>query len=257
MTISDKVAIVSGASRGIGLCVAAALAQEGSRVFAISRSAPPESGEGVRLRAIPADVRSRADVERAVGQVLEEAGTIDILVNNAGVEFFKPLGQTSETEYELMVDTNLRGAFLLTRAVLPTLRAHHSGHLVFINSVSGLRGFSQDAVYSASKHALLGLADSLEEELRPEGIRVTSIFPGATDTALPAASWSPIDDPRRTYFLQPDDVAAAVSYALKQPQRVAVSRVVLRPMIEPPYSDFLSVDLARRLSEGSPDLSGE
>jgi NADP-dependent 3-hydroxy acid dehydrogenase YdfG len=257
MKLNQKIAIVTGASRGIGLAVARALAQDGARVFAVSRSSPPTQGLSSKITPVHADVRSGKDAEKAVQFVLDQAGAIDILVNNAGIEYFKPFSETTQEEYDRVLDTNLRGAFLFTKAVLPTFLTRNSGDLVFINSVSGLRGFSQDSVYCASKHGLHGFATSLEEELRPKGIRVCSVFPGATDTQLSRESWSPPDDPRRQYFLKPEDVAEAVVYILKQPSHVVISQVVMRPLIEPPYSDFLSAELVGTLIQESPARSEE
>jgi NADP-dependent 3-hydroxy acid dehydrogenase YdfG len=253
MVLKDKVVIVTGASRGIGLAIAATLAASKARVFGVARAWPERPNLSTDIHPILGDVRKPSDVSRVVKGILKEVGTIDVLVNNAGVEYFKPLVDTNDEEYDEILDTNLRGAFLFTRAVLPTFLASRSGHIVFVNSVSGLRGYSKDAAYCASKHGLAGLADALDEELRPHGVRVTSIFPGATDTDLSADTWAPADDLRRPYFLAPADVAQAVAFALEQPPRVAVSRIVLRPMIEPPYSDFLPLDLVMEFTRGSRD----
>lgn len=247
MTLSNKVSIVTGASRGIGFAIARALAAEGTTVFAVNRQTPTQTGISGNVIQLVADVRDRAQVQEAVRTVLERAGRIDILVNNAGVEVIKPLVDTGDDEYDKLLDTNLKGAFLFTTAVLPTMQEQHSGHLIFINSVSGLRGFADDAVYCASKHGLSGLADALDEELRSEGIRVTSIYPGATDTELSLETWAPAGDPRRPFFMKPEDVAAAVTYVASQPPRVVVRKVVLQPLIEPPYSDFLPPEQIKRL----------
>ncbi len=253
MPLKDKVVIVSGASRGIGQAIVQTLSDAGAIVYGIARSAPANLPSTGRAHHLQIDVRSSEQVKHAVSVILATTPTIDILVNNAGIEYFLPIEAMDERQFNETLETNLRGAFLLTQAVLPVFRAQRSGHVLFVNSVSGLRGFAQDSVYCASKWGLAGFADALEEELRPSGIRVTSIFPGATDTDLPSNSWSPKGDPRRPFFLTPQDVARAAMFALDQPTRVAVSRIILRPMIEPPYSDFLP--LPSRINGESPSPS--
>jgi len=252
MPINDKVVIVTGASRGIGLAIAQTLSAAGAKVFGVARTMPSARPAPGGVRFVQADIRFAVQVDRAVASILGETGKVDILVNNAGLEHFLGLEDTDEGKYNETLDTNLRGAFLFTRAVLPSFQARRTGHVLFINSVSGLRGFAQDSVYCASKWGLAGFADSLEEELRPHGVRVTSIFPGATDTDLPAGSWAAPDDPRRAFFLTPEDIARAALFALDQPAHVAISRIVVRPMIEPPYSDFLPLEVVESLRQESP-----
>ncbi len=251
MPLKDKVVIVSGASRGIGQAIVHTLSAAGAIVFGIARSDPATIPPAVRTHYLQADVRSSEQVIRAVSRIRAITPRIDVLVHNAGIEYFLPVGEMNETQFDETIETNLRGGFLLTQAVLPVFRSQREGHLLFVNSVSGLRGFAEDSTYCASKWGLAGFAEALEEELRPSGVRVTSLFPGATDTDLPSTSWSPKDDPRRPFFLSPEDVARAALFALDQPAHVAVSRIVLRPMIEPPYSDFLPVSSVSRTSAES------
>jgi NAD(P)-dependent dehydrogenase (short-subunit alcohol dehydrogenase family) len=251
MSLQDRVMIVTGASRGIGLATAQMLAAAGAHVFGVARTTPAVVVPGVTF--MQADVRQRADVERVVKAVLDETGRIDTLVNNAGIEVVKPLSETTDTEYDQMLDTNLKGPYFFSKAVLPVMQRQHAGHLIFVNSVSGVRGFAEDAVYCASKHGLTGLADALGEELRKHGIRVTSIHPGATDTPLAFDSWSPPDDPRRPYFLKAEDVAEAVVYAASQPPHVVIKQIVIQPLIEPSYSEFLPLDIVNGLlNQNSP-----
>ena len=140
-----------------------------------------------------------------------------------------------------MVDTNLRGVFNFTRAVIPAMKVRRRGQILSVASVAGIRGFAEDAVYTASKYGVVGFSDALDEELRTTGIRVGCICPGAVATDL-AAPWLPTDDPRRPYVLQPEDVAGALWYAASQPGHVAVGLVILRPLIEPPHSPMLSAE---------------
>ena len=249
MPITDKVVIVTGASRGIGLAITQNLSAAGAQVFGLARTIPTGAPATSRVRFVQVDIRIADQVQSAVATILSETGRVDILVNNAGVEHFIDVAGTDESKYNEILDTNMRGAYLFTRAVLPSFQTRRTGHIVFINSVSGLRGYAQESVYCASKWGLAGFADALEEELRPQGVRVTSIFPGATDTELATGSWSPAADPRRAFFLTPDDIARAVRYSLEQPAHVAVSRIVVRPMIEPPNSDFLPMDVVRSFNQ--------
>jgi len=247
MSLRDKVVIVTGASRGIGLAATRLLAAEGAKVFGVARTPPEPSDVVDGVSFLQADVRDRAQVEKAVSAALDEAGRIDTLVNNAGIEIVKPLGETTDEEYDDMLDTNLKGAFFFVTAVLPTMQRQRAGHLIFVNSVSGVRGFAEDAVYTASKFGLTGLADALDEELRAQGIRVTGIHPGATDTSLAYESWSPPDDPQRPYFLQAEDVAEAIVYAASQPRRVVIKQLIIMPLMEPPHSPNLSVEVMQSL----------
>jgi 3-oxoacyl-[acyl-carrier protein] reductase len=120
------------------------------------------------------------------------------------------------------------------------MRRRGEGHVLSIASAAGIRGFREDAVYSASKFGVVGLMDALDEEVRSEGIRVTTICPGAVDTTL--VTWVDANSPYRSRFLRPADVAAAVHFAISQPVNVVVGLLIVRPLVEPPHSEMLSLE---------------
>lgn len=247
MSLHDKVVIVTGASKGIGLVTARMMAAKRARVFGVARTLPESSTMPGDATFLQADVRNREQVEEVINDVLAQTGRIDILVNNAGYEVVKPTVEVSDEEYEQVLDTNLKGAFFFVRAVLPTMQEQRAGQLIFVNSVSGVRGFTEDAVYCAAKHGLTGLADALDEELRAQGIRIMSIHPGAVDTSFAYDSWSPPDDPLRAYFLKAEDVAEAIVYAASQPAHVVIKQLIIQPVIELPHSEFLSLEVMKSL----------
>lgn len=237
-----RTAIVTGVSRGAGRAIAERLATDGAVVIAVARDADRLAALADRVAGIVpvvGDVRDPGVGDRAIVAALSATGRVDVLVNNAGIERVRPVDEVSDAEYDLTLDTNLRGTFNLVRAVLPAMKSQQAGSIVNIASTAGLRGFVDDAVYTASKFGVVGLTDALDEELRPYGIRVCAICPGAINTDLARDTWSPPDDPYRAHYLQPSDVADAVAWVIGQPPHVAVSRVVLRAMVEPPYGPLL------------------
>jgi 3-oxoacyl-[acyl-carrier protein] reductase len=247
-SLAGVVTVVTGASRGVGRATALRFAAEGLTVVAVARDrgrldalAAEASAAGGRVVPMTGDVREASDARRVVDDTERDLGPIEILVNNAGVERVKPLEAVTDADYAEMVDTNLRGVFNFTRAVVPGMKARRRGQILSVGSIAGIRGFAEDAVYTASKFGVVGFSDALDEELRPFGIRVGCICPGAIATDL-SAPWLPPDDPRRPHALQPEDVADALWYAASQRAHVAVGLVVLRPMIEPPHSPMLSVE---------------
>jgi NADP-dependent 3-hydroxy acid dehydrogenase YdfG len=226
-----KVAMITGASRGIGAAIARSLHDEGVQLSLLSRSGS-DLGYNDAL-ATACDVRRRADLEAAVAETARHFGGIDILVVNAGVGSYRPLVDTQEAEIEEMVDVNVKGAIYAIKAALPHLARSPQADLLMVASEAGRRGLPGEAVYVASKFAQVGLMRSLDHELRPAGVRCTSICPGgvATDFGMGRGMRYP-DMPELQNMMDSDDVAEAVMFALSRPRSHRVLEVVVRHMSE-------------------------
>jgi NADP-dependent 3-hydroxy acid dehydrogenase YdfG len=173
------------------------------------------------------DIGRAEDVSRIVDETLRTYGRVDVLVNNAAIGIFKLVVDTTVDEFDAMWTTNMRGLFLMTKAVLPTMMKQASGAIVNISSLAGKNGVKGGAVYAATKWAVRGFAKSLMLEIRDRKIRVVTIFPGSVDTSFSSSNR------RRPSITQPDDVAEAVVFAITTPIRTMVSEVDLRPTIPP------------------------
>ena len=221
---------MTGASRGIGLAIAEALAHAGAEVVLVARNRKAlESARkklGGRASIVAADVGRPADVDRVFTQVKRRHGRLDILVNCAGVFTYKPFAETTLEDWQRNIETNLGSVFLATKAALPLLAASRYAHLVNILSTSSRNAFENCSAYTAAKFGALGLTRVLRKELQPKGIRVTAILPGLTDTEM--LNEFGFDIPRGR-VMQPEDVANAVLSALEQPARTAVHEVLLLP----------------------------
>ena len=228
--LEDKVVLVTGGSRGIGLAIAQRLGNEGARLVLVARNEATlrKAGEEVPGGAlvVKADVTQAREVERLFKVVEQEMGRLDVLINNAGVFTFKPFISTTLDDWRGNLDTNLTALFLCTRAALPILRRSRSPHLVNILSVSSQHAFANCSAYTASKFGALGLTRVLREELRPLKIRVTGILPGSTNTRLTDEFGFHVC---RIDLIQPSDVAEAVFGALTQPPRTTLEEILLMP----------------------------
>ena len=229
-----KVALVTGASRGIGLAVADALRASGMHVVRLARSV--REGTFERRTDIACDLTDPASVERAVGRVEQEPGLPDIIVNNAGVFFIKPLAETTYEDFTRTLATNLTAAFLIARALVPKMVKRGSGHLVTIGSISDYIGFSGSTAYAASKFGLRGMHEVIRQETAKSGVRTTLISPGPVDTDI----WNAVDPDSKPGFtkrkdmMRAEDIAAAVLYAVMQPERIDITEIRLLPTIYTP-----------------------
>lgn len=238
--LDAQVALVTGASRGIGRAVAVRLAREGARVALFARTEPDlraVAGEvesaGGRALVIVGDGRKEEDVCRAVEQTIGTLGRLDVLVINAGVGKYGPIEEFTPEDYDWIMDTNMRSTFLFARYAAPHLKQQGSGHVVVVASVAGKKGLPNEAVYCASKHAQVGFAQALDYELRPHGVKVTTIAPGGVNTHFAFGTGRTPGDPKLQEFLDPEDVAEAVLFAVTQPSKSRIIEVVMRPMVEP------------------------
>ena len=240
--LEGRVALVTGASSGIGASTAASLAAAGARVALAARRTDRLSELVERIRhasgeaiAIQADVADQTSAEGMVANTVERFGRLDILVNNAGVMILAPFAEQSPADWRQMVDVNLLGLLYATRAAIPHLRRANGGDIVNISSVVGRFAFPTGAVYTASKFAVVGLSDTLRRELLRDKIRVTLIEPGAVQTELvehisDEATRKQVDGwQAKMRQLQPENIAAAILYAVTQPPHVAVSELLVRP----------------------------
>jgi NAD(P)-dependent dehydrogenase (short-subunit alcohol dehydrogenase family) len=225
--LRGKVAVVSGASRGIGLAIAEALAGAGCRPALAARfSSPGELRAARRIGfAQPCDVRDERSVGEFFAAVKRQFGRVDVLVNNAGVAGpTRNVAKLSTKDWREVVETDLTGMFLCTRAALPLMKRGSS--IVNNLSVSAKRVFAGMAAYNAAKHGAAGFTNTLREELRQQGIRVIGLYPGATDTAIWEQFWP--QAPRRR-MLSPETIARAVVFALSLPPEATVEELVIAP----------------------------
>ena len=232
--MTSPVALVTGATEGIGRAIAFALGHAGYKVGVCART-PSKlrvlldalTAAGIRAAGHPGDVGLEADARNVVAQITSVLGPVDVLVNNAGVAILKPFDQLTLDEWDTTMATNLRSLYLVTREVLPGMRERKRGSIVTISSLAGRNGFVGGSAYVASKHAALGFCRALMLEVRKDNIRVIAICPGSVDTSL--IRQQSMLTPNVDRILQPEDVAATVLAALSLPERAMVSELDVRP----------------------------
>jgi len=223
--LDGTVVAITGASAGIGRETARTLAAGGARVVLGARRRQrldelvDELGEDVAVPVV-SDVRSPQDGRRLVAAALDRFGRLDSLVANAGIGLYGGIVDHPDERVAEMMETNLGGTVWPIRAAVPAMRAAGGGDVVIVSSVAGLRGGADEAVYAATKFAQVGLAGSLDRELRPDGIRVTAICPAGVETEFALGTGRTQDAPELADYLLPEDVAAAIRTVLEQPRRV-------------------------------------
>lgn len=235
MLLNDKVALITGAGRGIGKAIALKYAEEGASVVLVGRNEAVlrETRDEIRANggsadAFAADLTEDKQVDELIRQTLQLQGRIDILVNNAGMSKEMPLVEMPMDVWDEILDVNLRAVVLCTKAVIPGMIGRKSGNIVNIASAAGIRGLPGSTAYSASKAAVIALGQSLGDELRPNGIRVNTICPGPVDTELFKKS------ERREFILQaggdvfePETIASAALYLASDMSKGVSSQIMV------------------------------
>jgi NAD(P)-dependent dehydrogenase (short-subunit alcohol dehydrogenase family) len=229
-TLNGRVALVTGASRGIGAAVARALAAQGVRLGLASRSGDDLGLEEAIGRR--ADVREHAALEQLAAETAERFGGIDILVVNAGVGAYGPFLELPADQLDEMIDVNVKGALYSIRAALPYLLRSDAADIVTIASEAGRRGLPFEAAYCASKFAQVGLTAALDHELREQGVRCTNICPGGVATDFAMGRGRTPDMPALSGMMKPEDVAEAVLFVLTRPRTYRMLEVAFRPVTE-------------------------
>ena len=226
-SLKGKIALVTGASKGIGRAVALALAAEGVHVGLLARTATDLSAVaqevndlGVKAVAVTADISNMQEVNTAVAEILEKFGSIDILINNAGTGTFGKFLELEPEVWENQIRTNLFGVYYATRAVLPQMIERSAGDIINISSTSGKAGAATTSAYSASKFAVFGLGESLMQEVRKHNIRVTTLAPSTIVTDLAQSANLITGDEERV--MHPEDFAEYIICQLKLHPRVLV-----------------------------------
>lgn len=229
--LNNKVAYITGGSKGIGYGIAKTLLENGMRVAITSRSlkaaqeaAERLGGDTSKIVALESDVSSMASEAKAVASVLAHFGQLDVLVANAGVGHFAPIDTLSEEEWKSTIDTNLTGVFNSTRASIPALKKS-SGYIITIASLAGTNFFENGAAYNASKFGLVGFSQAIMLDLRKYGIKVTTIMPGSVATHFADHTPSEAD----AWKIQPEDIGQMVLNLLQMHPRTLPSKVEVRP----------------------------
>jgi NAD(P)-dependent dehydrogenase (short-subunit alcohol dehydrogenase family) len=228
-SLKTSVALITGATRGIGLALAYALAEQGCKLVVTARRSSDLSQMrrqlGPRILAHACDVRDQKSVDSLAAAIRRQYGRLHILINNAGIAHpNRYVADLSPDVWRDVLDTNLTGMFLVTRAMLPLMKR---GSTIVNNlSIAATRVFSGSAAYNASKHGALGLTNTLREELRPAGIRVIALLPGATDTAIWNTLWP---EAPREKMMSAETIADAVVCALRLPSNSTVEELTIMP----------------------------
>jgi len=231
MPKSEKVALITGASSGIGKSLSRKLCENGYHCILAARSeeklqhlAESIRDDGHECSAIIADVGDESSVD-ALFEQSSKIGTVSLVVNNAGLGIFSKIEESTVEDWDAQINVNLRGSFLVSRKYIPEMQKQKSGTLVFMNSVAGNFGYPYSAAYVASKFGLRGLSESLRNELRKDNIKVISVHPGAIDTAF----WDDINvDFPREEMLSPEMIANSVVHAIEAPGATVIENLTIR-----------------------------
>lgn len=235
-SLAGRVALITGASAGIGAAVARSLAAQGAHLVLTARREERLTAivqeTGAQAVVVTGDAREEATAQRVVDAGVERFGQIDILINNTGMGNYKNLVDTSAADYDEMFLTNVRSTFLFTRYVAPHMLERKSGTILMISSMAGIYGFPGEAVYCATKFAQVGFAQALDKELRPSGIKVGVICPGGVKTEFALGKGRTPDAVAASAMLEPEDVAGAVLLACTQSPGSRIIEIQMRTMAE-------------------------
>jgi NADP-dependent 3-hydroxy acid dehydrogenase YdfG len=231
MELEGKVALITGASGGIGAAVARQLHEAGASVGLISRRGEDLGLE--RALGLACDVRDRAAVADATEALVERFGRLDIAIANAGVGAYGDFLDLDPEQVELMIDVNLKGTLYTAAAALPHLIDSGAGDFISMASVAGLRALPGESVYNASKFGQLGFTRSLDHELRERGVRATCICPGGVNTDFAIGTGRTEGDPAHEDMMSADEVAEVIMFTLTRPRSLRILTTSFRPMTEP------------------------
>ena len=238
--LEGKVAVVTGASRGIGRVIALTLAHNGARVSLAAKTEAQLEAVQAEIEAmggeafsVPTDVSREADVIALMRATVERFGQLDILVNNAAIGVFGPLVETSTVQWDQIMAINARGPFLTCREAIPYLRQQQRSFIINISSAVGVRGYPNQAAYSASKHALMGMTKALAKEVQGDGIRVHAVSPGGVDTQLIRQARPDLDTP---VLMQPQEIADIVLFLLTRQGNAVIDEIQVRRSASTPWA---------------------
>jgi short-subunit dehydrogenase len=239
LAFSNHTAVITGASSGIGKAIAIALAREGAVLCLVGRNlktlkplAESEQIKASQLLTYQADLATDEDILNLAARLRHDVQSVDLLIHSAGAISIGPIESTPVDDLDLQYRVNVRAPYYLTQTLLPMLR-RRQGQIVFINSRAGLSANAKESQYSATKHGLKAIADSLREEVNPYGVRVLSVFLGRTASPMQAAVHRTEDKTYRPELLiQPEDVASVVVSMLSLPRTAEVTDIRMRPLIK-------------------------
>jgi NADP-dependent 3-hydroxy acid dehydrogenase YdfG len=237
--LHGKVALITGASAGIGQACARVLAGEGAKLVLTARRGERLDAlkkeietAGSQAVIVTGDAREEATAIKTVKATTDAFGRIDFLINNTGMGNYKPLAETSAAEYDEMMDTNVRSTFLFTRHVVPVMLKQKSGTILMVSSMAGVYGFGGEAVYCMTKFAQVGFAQALDRELRESGIKVGAICPGGVKTEFAIGKGRTEQSVKQSNMLDAEDVAGVVLMACTQSPKSRIIEVQMRTMAE-------------------------
>ena len=239
MRLKDKIALVTGASRGIGYASSLALAKEGATIVGTARTkkdldalVDAVAKQGGKAKAITCDVTKSAEVAACVKQTIDAFGRLDILVNNAGIGGYRPFLDWTEDDYDRIMAVNAKSTWLFSKEVIPHMLKQGGGNIVNLSSVAGLQGYPSEGIYCMSKFAQVALSQSLDREFYTKNIQVSLVCPGGVETHFAIGDGRTYDGANMKGFSTAEDVAEAVVLAVIPRPRTRVVNVILRPMNE-------------------------